>query len=217
MNRLVGKQPKKCPRRVASDTNRDADFTGVGQEGGGGPGGVPRQGIRLLCEHVRSCFGAARLFGIPSVMSILLGIAVLFGLMFAMFSGVAGRETSARVHPRLTLRSRVDGNRRDAKIDLLLDGAGFEPDSQVRFIAWHLPDGNGFYHSSPVESARPCKLRGGYFEDVAFEPAITLAVYSGEGEPHDIKVIASDDHGNAAEAWISGKDFYLKKESSIVR
>jgi hypothetical protein len=102
-------------------------------------------------------------------------------------------------------------------MDLLLDGSGFEPDSQVRFIAWHLPDGNGFYLSSPVESARPCKLRGGYFEDVAFEPAIALAVYSGEGEPHDIKVIASDDHGNAAEAWISGKDFYLKKESSVVR
>ena len=36
-----------------------------------------------------------------------------------------------------------------------------------------------------------------------------------EGEPHDIKVIATDDHGNAAEAWISGKEFYLKKEARV--
>ena len=99
---------------------------------------------------------------------------------------------------------------------LLLEGADFEPDSKVRFVAWHLPDGRGFHHHSPVESTRPHLFRSSSFEDVAFEPAITLAVYTGEGEPHDIKVIATDDRGHAAEAWISGKDFYLTKESGVV-
>jgi len=150
-------------------------------------------------------------------MSILLGIAVLFGVIFAMFSGVAGGEMSPHSRPRLTLHSRADGTQPMAKMYLVLEGAGFEPDSQVRFVAWHLPDGHGLCHKGPVESARPCKLRGSYFEDVPFEPAITLVPYAGEGEPHDIKVIASDDHGNAAEAWISGKDFYLTKEPGVVR
>jgi hypothetical protein len=137
--------------------------------------------------------------------------------MFAMFSGVAGGDISHRDHPRLSLRARVDAAQSHTKVDLLLEGANFEPDSQLRFVAWHLPDGHGFYHHHPVESARPYKPRGSYFEDVPFEPAITLAVYTGEGEPHDIKVIATDDHGNAAEAWISGKDFYLKKEAGGIR
>ena len=150
-------------------------------------------------------------------MSILLGIAALFGVMFAMFSGVAGGELSPRNQTRLTLRAREDVTQPHTKMELLLEGSGFEPDSQVRFVAWHLPDGHGHFHKEPVESARPRKLRGSYFEDIPFEPAIPLAVYTGEGEPHDIKVIASDDHGNAAEAWISGKSFYLKKEAGIVR
>jgi hypothetical protein len=149
-------------------------------------------------------------------MSILLGIAVLFGIMFAMFSGAAGKEFSPGRHPQLTLRSRPDPTQPGARMQLLLEGSGFEPDSQLRFVAWHLPDGRGFYHHDPVESARPYAFRSSSFDGVAFEPAITLAVYTGEGEPHDIKVIATDDHGHAAEAWISGKDFYLTKESSVV-
>ena len=150
-------------------------------------------------------------------MSILLGIAVLFGIMFAMFSGVAGRGISPGNQPRLTLRSGVDVTQPDTRVELLMEGVNFEPDSEVRFIAWHLPDGHGLFHKDPVESARPRKLRGSYFESVAFEPAITLAAYTGDGAPHDIKVIATDDHGNAAEAWISGEDFYSKKEAGIVR
>lgn len=146
-------------------------------------------------------------------MSILLGIAALFGIMFAMFSGAAGGEMSRHDLPRLTLRWRRDPAQPEAKVDLLMEGAHFEPDSQVRFVAWHLPDGQGNFHQEPVESAHPRTLRGSYFEDLPFEPAITLAPYAGEGEPHDIKVIASDDHGNAAEAWISGRDFYLKKDA----
>src|SRR5947209_5925378 len=120
-------------------------------------------------------------------MSILLGIAVLFGVMFAMFSGVAGGEMSPHNQPRLTLRSREDVTQPHTRVQLLLEGANFEPDSQVRFVAWHLPDGHGLFHRDPVESTRPSRLRGSYFEDVAFEPAITLAAYTGEGEPHDIK------------------------------
>ena len=150
-------------------------------------------------------------------MSIILGIAVLFGVMFAMFSGIAGGELSPGRHAKLTLRSRENTTQPHTKMDLLLEGAGFEPDSQVRFIAWHLPDGRGSFHHDPVESARPHAFRSSSFDDVAFEPAITLAVFTGEGEPHDIKIIASDDHGNAAEAWISGKEFYLKKEAGVVR
>jgi hypothetical protein len=150
-------------------------------------------------------------------MSILIGIAVLFGVMFAMFSGVAGHEMSGRSQPRLSLRLRDNASRPGACVDLLIEGAHFEPDSQVRFVAWHLPDGQGSCHGSPIESARPSRLRGSYFEDVAFEPPIARAAYAGAGEPHDIKVIASDDHGNAAEAWISGKDFYLPRESGVVR
>jgi hypothetical protein len=150
-------------------------------------------------------------------MSILIGIAVLFGIMFAMFSGIAGGELSHHDRPRITLRARVDVTQPRTKIELVLDGVNFEPDSTVRLIAWHLPDGHGRYHKEPVESARPRKLRGSYFEDLEFEPPITLAAYTGEGEPHDIKVIATDDHGNAAEAWISGKDFYLTKESPVAR
>jgi len=149
-------------------------------------------------------------------MSILIGIAVLFGIMFAMFSGVVGGDLSPHVQPRLTLRSREKMAQPNTKIDLLLSGTNFEPDSQMRFVAWHLPDGHGFYHHDPVESARPCNLRGSYFEDLAFDPPITLAPFTGEGEPHDIKVIATDDHGHAAEAWISGKEFYLRKESGVV-
>ena len=150
-------------------------------------------------------------------MSILLGIAILFGVMFAMFSGVAGGGITPHNRPRLSLSSRVDATQAQPHVELLLEGANFEPDSQVRFVAWHLPDGHGNFHKSPVESARPSKLRGSYFEDLVFEPAIPVAVYAGEGAPHDIKVIASDDHGNAAEAWISGKDFYLPKESGVAR
>ena len=147
-------------------------------------------------------------------MSILLGIAALFGVMFAMFSGLAGGEMSPQGRTRLTLRARVDRSQPQPRMELMLEGVGFEPDSQVRFVAWHLPDGHGSYHHVPVEST-PRKLRGSYFEDLQFEPAITLAAYTGEGAPHDIKVIATDDHGNAAEAWISGKDFYLPKESGV--
>ena len=156
------------------------------------------------------------LFGTLSVMSILLGIAALFGIMFAMFSGAVGHEMSPGRHPRLSLRSRPDATQPHARMRLVLEGEGFEPDSQLRFVAWHLPDGHGFYHKDPVESARPYAYRSSSFEDVAFEPAITLAAYTGEGEPHDIKVIATDDRGHAAEAWISGKDFYLTKESGVV-
>ena len=148
-------------------------------------------------------------------MSILIGIAVLFGVMFAMFSGAAGGGMSSQSHPHLTLRAFPDMTQPNAKVQLRLDGMNFEPDSQMRFIAWFLPDGHGSHHKEPVESAKPCKLRGSYFEDLAFEPAITLAAFTGEGEPHDIKVIATDDHGNAAEAWISGKEFYLKKEARV--
>jgi hypothetical protein len=148
-------------------------------------------------------------------MSILLGIAALFGIMFAMFSGAAGGDFSPHRRTRLNLRVRRDSARPDAKAELLLDGEGFEPDSQVRIVAWHLPDGRGGFHREPVESARPLKLRGSYFEEAAFEPAIPLVPYTGDGEPHDIKVIATDGHGNAAEAWIDGKDFYLRKESSV--
>lgn len=148
-------------------------------------------------------------------MSILIGIAVLFGVMFAMFSGAAGRGMSSHSHPHLTLRACADMTQPNAKVELRLDGANFEPDSQMRFIAWFLPDGHGSHHKEPVESAKPCKLRGSYFEDLAFEAAIPLAAFTGDGEPHDIKVIATDDHGNAAEAWISGKEFYLKKELRV--
>ena len=149
-------------------------------------------------------------------MSILIGIEVLFGIMFAMFSGVVGGDLSPHVHPRLTLRSRENMTHPNTKIDLLLSGTNFEPDSQIRFAAWHLPDGRGFYHHDPVESAGLCKLRGSYFEDVAFDPPITLTAFAGDGEPHDIKIIATDDHGHTAEAWISGKDFYLQRESGVV-
>ena len=148
-------------------------------------------------------------------MSILLGIAALFGIMFAMFSGVAGGGMSPRNHPYLSLRARTDVTQPNAKVQLLLEGANFAADSEVRFVAWHLPDGHGLPRKEPVESTRPHKFRSSSFEDVAFEPAITLAAYAGEGEPHDIKVIATDDRGNAAEAWISGKEFYLKKESGV--
>ncbi len=149
-------------------------------------------------------------------MSILIGIAVLFGIMFAMFSGVVGGDLSPHIVPRLTVRPRENMTQPSTKIDLLLSGTNFEPDTQIRFVAWHLPDGHGFYHHDPVESARLCKLRGSYFEDIAFDPPITLAAFTGEGEPHDIKIIATDDHGHAAEAWISGKNFYLPKESGVV-
>ncbi len=149
-------------------------------------------------------------------MSILIGIAVLFGVMFAMFSGVVGGDLSSRVQPYLKLRVRPDIAQPDAKVNLLLEGGNFEADSEVRFIAWFLPDGNGHPQKAPVESVRPHKFRSSSFDDVPFEPAITLTPYAGEGEPHDIKVIATDDHGNAAEAWISGADFYRKKESGVV-
>jgi hypothetical protein len=148
-------------------------------------------------------------------MSILLGIAALFGIMFAMFSGVAGKEMTHGRQARLTLRSRRDAADPNAKVHLMLEGEGFEPDSRLRFAAWHLPDGRGSYLHDPVESTRTYEYRSSSFDDVAFEPAITLAAYTGEGEPHDIKVIATDDRGNAAEAWISGKDFYLGKESGV--
>ena len=155
-------------------------------------------------------------FGNPtSIMSILLGIAALFGIMFAMFSGAVGGGMSPGRQPHLALRARVDVTQPNAKVELLLEGANFEPDSEVRFVAWHLPDGHGLFRKEPLESTRPHKFRSSSFDDVAFEPAITLAAYAGEGEPHDIKVIATDDRGNAAEAWISGKEFYLKKESGI--
>ena len=149
-------------------------------------------------------------------MSILIGIAVLFGVMFAMFSGVVGGDMSHRSQPYLKLRARPDVARPDTKVDLLLEGANFEPDSRLRFIAWFLPDGHGHPRREPVESAQPYHYRSSSFEDVAFEPAITLVPYAGEGEPHDIKVIATDNHGNAAEAWISGRDFYLKKDAGVV-
>lgn len=149
-------------------------------------------------------------------MSILLGIAVLFGIMFAMFSGAAGHDRFPGRHPWLKLHSRPDTAQPLAKVQLRLEGSGFEPDSQLRFVAWHLPDGHGFYHRDPVESVRLHAYRSSSFEDVAFEPAIPLATFTGEGAPHDIKVIATDDHGNAAEAWISGKDFYLARESQVV-
>ena len=148
-------------------------------------------------------------------MSILIGIAVLFGVMFAMFSGVAGGDMSRHRGPQLALRMRPDVAQPNAKVDLLLEGSGFEPDSELRFIAWHLPDGRGGHHREPVESARPCQYRSSSFEEVAFEPAITLAPFAEEGEPHDIKIIATDGHGHSAEAWISGQDFYLKRESSV--
>lgn len=148
-------------------------------------------------------------------MSILLGIAALFGIMFAMFSGAAGHELSRERRARLGLRSHPDSTQPQHKMHLLLEGEGFEPDSQLRFVAWHLPDGKGSCHRDPVESTRTFAYRSSSFEDVTFEPAIPLAVYEGEGEPHDIKVIATDDHGHAAEAWISGKDFYLRKESGV--
>ena len=146
-------------------------------------------------------------------MSILLGIAVLFGIIFAMFSGAAGHELSAGRRPQLTLRSRPDPAQPHGRLQLLLEGSGFEPDSQLRFVAWHLPDGHGFCHRDPVESARPYAYRSSSFDEVAFEPSIPLAAFTGEGQPNDIKIIATDDRGNAAEAWISGKDFYLAKES----
>jgi len=149
-------------------------------------------------------------------MSIFIGIAVLFGIMFAMFSGVAGGGLSPHREAHLNLRVRPDPTQPNARVDLLIEGAGFEPDSELRFIAWHLPDGNGLPRKEPVESARPYRYRSSSFEDVAFEPGITLAAYSGEGEPHDIKVIATDSHGHSAEAWIGGKDFYLKKEPAAV-
>jgi hypothetical protein len=150
-------------------------------------------------------------------MSILLGIAALFGIMFAMFSGYAGGAFSPHRQPRISLRFRPDATQPHTKAHLLIEGSGFEPDSTLRFIAWHLPDGHGSYHHAAVESARPYAYRSSSFDDVAFEPPIPLAAYTGEGEPHDIKIIATDDHGNAAEAWISGKDFYLaKKESGVV-
>ena len=150
-------------------------------------------------------------------MSILLGIAALFGIMFAMFSGVAGHEMSAGRQPRISLRARRDATQPHARMQLLIEGSGFEPDSQLRFVAWHLPDGHGFHHREPVESARPYAYRSSSFDDVPFEPAIALAAYTGEGAPHDVKVIVTDDRGNAAEAWISGKEFYLaKKESGAV-
>lgn len=150
-------------------------------------------------------------------MSILLGIAALFGIMFAMFSGVAGHEMSRGRQPRISLRARRDAAEPNAKVHLLIEGEGFEPDSRLRFAAWHLPDGHGFYLHDPVESTRAYDYRSSSFDDVAFEPAIMLAAFTGDGEPHDIKVIATDDRGNAAEAWISGKDFYLAKEASVAR
>lgn len=149
-------------------------------------------------------------------MSILLGIAILFGIMFAMFSGAAGKEFTPGRHPRISLRSRPDPAQPDTKVQLLVEGSGFEADTQLRFIAWHLPDGRGSHHRDPVESAMPYAYRSSSFDDVAFEPPITLAVPTGEGEPHDIKVIATDNRGNAAEAWISGKDFYLRRESGVI-
>jgi hypothetical protein len=148
-------------------------------------------------------------------MSILLGIAALFGIMFAMFSGAAGHELSAGRRPQLKLRSRPDPAQPQVKMQLLLEGSGFEPDSQLRFVAWHLPDGHGFHHRDPVESARPYAYRSSSFDEVAFEPSIPLTTFTGEGQPHDIKIIATDDRGNAAEAWISGKDFYLATESQV--
>jgi len=148
-------------------------------------------------------------------MSILIGIAVLFGIMFAMFSGAIGGGLSEKRQPQLSLRARPDSRGPGGKMELLLAGSDFEPDSIVRFMAWHLPDGLGHSRKDPVESTHTHTFRSSTFDDVPFEPAITLAAYAGEGEPHDIKVIATDDRGNAAEAWISGKDFYLKKESSV--
>ena len=149
------------------------------------------------------------------VMSIFIGIAMLFGVVFALLSGVAGGGVSPRRQPHLTLRARADATQPNAKVNLLLEGAGFEPDSELCFVAWHLPDGHGLPRREPVASARPYQYRSSSFDDVAFEPAITLAPYAGEGAPHDIKVIATDNHGHSAEAWISGKEFYLKKESGV--
>jgi len=151
----------------------------------------------------------------PSIMSILIGIAVLFGVIFAMFSGAVSGGLSEERKPQLSLRARPDAREPGGKMELLLEGSDFAPDSTVRFIAWHLPDGHGHSRKDPVESTRPHKFRMSTFDDVPFEPAIALAAYAGEGDPHDIKVIATDDHGNAAEAWISGREFYLKKESSV--
>lgn len=149
-------------------------------------------------------------------MSIFIGIAVLFGVIFAMFSGVAGGDMSAQSHPHLALSVRPDASQPNAKVALLLEGSDFAPDSEVRFVAWYLPDGHGLSRTEPLESTRPHKFRSSSFDDVPFEPAITLAAYTGEGDPHDIKVIATDERGNAAEAWISGKGFYLPKESGVV-
>ncbi len=148
-------------------------------------------------------------------MSILLGIAALFGIMFAMFSGAAGGDFAPHRRTRLSLSLRRLADGPDAKAELLLDGEGFEPDSEVRIVAWHLPDGRGGFHREPVESARPLKLRGSYFEGAVFEPAIPVVAFTGEGEPHDVKVIATDRHGNAAEEWISGRDFYLPKAAGV--
>ncbi len=148
-------------------------------------------------------------------MSILLGIAILFGIMFAMFSGAAGHEFSGASRPRLTLNSRPDPARPDTHRQLLLEGSGFEPDSQLRFVAWHWPDGHGHFHREPVESARPYAYRSSSFDDVPFEPSVPLQPFTGEGSPHDIKVIATDNHGHAAEAWISGQDFYLATKSQV--
>ncbi len=144
-------------------------------------------------------------------MSILLGIAVLFGIMFAMFSDAAGGAMSPGRVPRLSLRARRDAAQPGARTELLLDGENFEPDSQVRFIASFLPDGRGGHQSEPVESTKPHLFRSSSFSDLAFAPAIPLARFAGEGEPHDIRVIATDDRGHSAEAWISGRDFYLGK------
>ncbi len=148
-------------------------------------------------------------------MSILIGIAVLFGIMFAMFSDVAAGGMSSRSLPRLALRVRADARHPNTNVQLLMEGENFAPDSEVRFVAWHLPDGHGLCRKEPLESTRPHKFRSSSFEEVPFEPAIPLAAYTGEGAPHDIKVIATDDRGNAAEAWISGQDFYLKRESGV--
>ncbi len=149
-------------------------------------------------------------------MSVLFGIAALFVVIFVILSALVGETMSAGRRPRVSLRSRPDPTQPQTKMQLLIEGEGFEPDSQLRFAAWHLPDGRGSHHHTPVESARPHDYRSSSFTDVAFEPPITLAVYSGEGEPHDIKVIATDDRGNAAEAWMSGRDFYLRKEAGVV-
>jgi len=149
-------------------------------------------------------------------MSIFIGIAILFGVMFAIFSGAVGGDMSAQRHPHLSLRVRPDATEPNSKAVLLLEGSGFEPDSEVRFVAWHLPDGRGSNHKEAVESLRHHKFRSSSFDDVPFEPAIPLAPFVGEGEPHDIKVIATDERGNAAEAWISGKDFYLPKKSGVL-